>query len=438
MPAQPESCKNESRCVSAGQRKSLRVRGLVYWFLLTLVCGSATKLFAAGQAGTVEGYVRTVAGQKIPAAKLILSSDPARILVSTRTDPSGHYRLTAPPGTYRIEVTQQGYATASRSGVDVENRSILRVNFVLKSSSPTGAQKSPVPSLSAIHFYVPFELKTGQLADPVAGGGYSNSAAARSAEMINVYLSSPGSRQTAVQPVKRQQDNSVPLAHLQQAADQEPTEANLQRWGSALLETRKYSLAAEAFQQGVAKYPNSGRLWAGLGISLYSQGRYHRAVQALIRAAQCGPVSPQVYDFLEEAYRFDSRTDGTVAGLLERFIRLEPRNAHAHYDYAMILWRTPLAQQTLGLLDDVESELKKAVSLDPGFADAHFRLGVLYDREKMIPLALAQYQAAIGLQPDFTQAHYRLAQDYLRAGDRARATSEFGIYEKLAARAENQ
>jgi tetratricopeptide (TPR) repeat protein len=439
MPTQPESCsKSGIRClpslaVSPSQRNGPRVPGIIFWCLAIGACFYGAWLPAAGQTGTLQGSVRTAAGKGIPAAKLILRSGPARRVFSTRTDSSGNYRLKAAAATYRVEVAREGYSRATQSGLVVKDGSVLRLDFVLKPSSrPSEA------SLSAIHFYEPSGLRAGQLTNPAAGGGYSNSATMRSAEMIKAYLSPPGSPKTPalVLPADGQQGNAVPLARLRQLAQEEPTEPNLERWGSALLVCHKYSLATQAFQQSLARFRTSARLWTGFGISLYSEGRYNDAEEALIHAAQLDPATPQVYDFLGQAYHYGSGTDRTVAGLLERFIRLQPRNAHAHYDYALILWRGRLNRQSPALLGDVESELRTAIALAPDFPDARFQLGVLYDTEKMTALAIDQYQVAIRLRPDFAKAHYRLAQDYLRVGKKAQASAELGIYDELAAQGE--
>jgi tetratricopeptide (TPR) repeat protein len=412
------------------------MRGTLFWFLVIVMSCHHAQLLGEGRMGTVEGYVRTTAGKGIPAAKLVLRSEAPRGSFSTITDSKGNYRVTAPVGTYRVEVTRQGYAAATEPQLMVGGHSHLRLNFVLKPSLQGRFSKSAGPSLSAIHFYEPSRLKAGQLTDPAAGGGYSNSATIRSREMIKAYLSKPGFPEAHAPRLANSGATTSPLTRLQTLAQEEPTEANFQRWGSVLLARQKYALAAHVFQQGLARYSGSARLWTGLGISLYSQGRYNQAVQALIHAAQIDPSNPQVYDFLGDAYHPGSRAYGAVAGLLQQFMRLQPRNADAHYDYAMILWRRPLTRQSPALLRIVESQFKTAIALDPQFPEAYFQLGVLYDQEKITRVAITQYQMAVRLRPGFAKAHYRLAQDYLRVGERAQATTELGVYEKSARQAE--
>src|SRR5579875_1680666 len=83
------------------------------------------------------------------------------------------------------------------------------------------------------------------------------------------------------------------------------------------------------------------------------------------------------------------------------------------------------------LLGRVESEFKAATALDPHFAGAHFRLGLLFDEKAMPCAAIREYQQAIHFSPDLAAAHYRLAQDYLRSGRKQEAEAEMEIYEGL-------
>lgn len=379
--------------------------------------------------GAVRGSVKSAAGNTLPAATVTLNSGSGGTVRSAVTDSHGNYRFSdLPPGTYRAEAACRGYSIDTRHRIVLRAGSTIALDFVLQPLS-----KTSLFSLSAIRFYEKPELKMGQLTDPAAGGGYSDSASARGGEMVSAYLSSPGSAQAAaLAPRRPSEDDTAVFGRLRQAAEEEPSEANLERWASALLARGNFSLAIEAFEQGLARYGHSARLWTGMGISLYSLGRYNEAVNALIRAARLNPAESQVYDFLEESCRFASDCGREVSSLFTLFLEMQPQNARAHYDYAMNLWRSAGKGGRSAALRDVESELKAAIDLNPRFADARLGLGALYDEERLTTRAISQYRALIRLQPSLAAAHYRLAQDYLRAGDSRQARAEFEIYEKLA------
>jgi acyl-homoserine lactone acylase PvdQ/tetratricopeptide (TPR) repeat protein len=292
--------------------------------------------------------------------------------------------------------------------------------------------RTSLGSLSAVQFYDQPALEVARLTDPTGGGGYSDSASIRGSRMVRAYLSSPDSAQPSglAQP-QRSGASPASLARMKRAAEQEPSEANFERWASALLAQQRYPLATEAFQQGLARYADSARLWTGLGISLYSQDRYTEAVRALLRAARLDPAQVQVYGFLEESCRFAARCDPEVGRLLKRFVEVKADNAQAHYDYALVLWRRERSGSGRAALSEAEAQLKTAIALNPGFAQAHLQLGAVYDEEKRMPEAISQYRTVTRLRPGLAAAHYRLAQDYRLTGNSAQARAELETYERL-------
>ena len=62
----------------------------------------------------------------------------------------------------------------------------------------------------------------------------------------------------------------------------DPSEENLFTWGSELLLHRTYEPAIQVFQQATQRFPDSPRLWIGLGMALYSRGKYEDSIKALL------------------------------------------------------------------------------------------------------------------------------------------------------------
>jgi tetratricopeptide (TPR) repeat protein len=217
------------------------------------------------------------------------------------------------------------------------------------------------------------------------------------------------------------------------AAHMDPTEENLFDWGSEYLLHRTYEPAIEVFQQGSQRYPNSPRLLIGLGMALYSRGKYEEAVKALLAAADIDPSDARCYLFLSKAY--DS-SPAQAQGAIDRFRRyaeLQPGSALAQYYYAMSLWKGNQATDTNVDFAKVESLLQKSVALDPALAEAHVQLGNLYADRHQYEKSIPEYERALQLSPDLSDAHYRLGQDFVHVGQKDRAQSEFDIYQKLRA-----
>jgi tetratricopeptide (TPR) repeat protein len=217
------------------------------------------------------------------------------------------------------------------------------------------------------------------------------------------------------------------------AAHMDPSEGNLFDWGSELLLHRTYEPAIEVFQQAVQRYPNSPRLSIGLGMALYSRGKYDEAVKALLAAADLDPSDPRCYLFLSKAYDSSPNQTDDVIERFRRFAALEPNNAMALYYYAMSLWKGKRAEDPGSSVPQVESLLLKAVALDPKLAEPHVQLGNLYADQHEYAKSIPEYQRALELNPNLPDAHYRLGQDYVHTGDKDRAQAEFDVYQRLRA-----
>ncbi len=217
----------------------------------------------------------------------------------------------------------------------------------------------------------------------------------------------------------------------ERAAHMEPSEKNIFDWGSELLLHQTIEPAIEIFRRGVERYPRSAKLNIGLGVAFYARGQYDDAVKALSLATDLVATDPRPYLFLAKAYNISNSQTDEVIRRLRRFVDLEPRNARARYYYALALWKGRRGQDLPANLDEIESLLKSAIALEPGFADAHLQLGILYADRRKYPDAIQQYRQAVKLRPDLAEAHYRLGQALVRVREKAQAQEELEVYGRL-------
>jgi tetratricopeptide (TPR) repeat protein len=217
------------------------------------------------------------------------------------------------------------------------------------------------------------------------------------------------------------------------AAHMEPSEENLFDWGSELLLHRTYEPAIEIFQQGSQRYPNSPRLLIGLGMSLYSRGKYDDAVKALVEAADLDPSDARCYLFLSKAYDASPTQAEDVIQRFRRYAELQPGNALAQFYYAMSLWKGKRAEAATVDLQAIESLLQKSIALDESLPEAHLQLGNLYADQHEWEQSVPQYLRALQLDANLPDAHYRLGQDYVHIGKKDQAQAEFDIYQKQRA-----
>ncbi len=215
----------------------------------------------------------------------------------------------------------------------------------------------------------------------------------------------------------------------QRAARLEPTEEHIFDWGSELLTHRAAEAANDVFERGTELFPRSAKLRVGLGIALYMRGNYDESVKALCLATDLQPSASWPYVFLGKMYHISTASADEARKRLSRFAELQPKNPQALYFYAMSLWeRDENAQPDFPKL---ESLLRRAVDLDPKYAEAHLQLGILFADQTKYAEAIREFQRTIQLRPDLTTAHYHLAQCYRRTGDKALAEGELRTFEGL-------
>jgi tetratricopeptide (TPR) repeat protein len=201
------------------------------------------------------------------------------------------------------------------------------------------------------------------------------------------------------------------------AAQLDPSEGNIFDLASFLLQHKNYEgfteNAFKFFSYGVEKYPQSAKLMVGLGVTLYTEGRYDEAIAALCKAVDLDPADPRPFQFLGKVSTASPSHSPEIQKRLEDFVRLYPANGPANYYYAMSLWSRSQSQPATDP-KIIEALLTKAVANAPDFYEAHFELGILYQDQHKYPEAIREFNRTLSLRPDFGRAHYRLFLIYSR------------------------
>ena len=221
-------------------------------------------------------------------------------------------------------------------------------------------------------------------------------------------------------------------AQYEQAARLEPSEQNILNWGAELVLHQTFAPAIDVFKAGTQHFPQSAPLSNGLGIALYGMGQTDDAVRAFFRASDLAASDPLPLIFLGKAC--DSASPALADQIrfrLQNFVTRGPQRPEITYYFAMCLWKTNQSEAQADRDSQVESLLKRALTLDPNYADAYFQLGSLYADERKYKEATEQYELALKINPNAANTHYRLGQVFGRLGDPVHAQEEFAVFEKL-------
>jgi len=225
-----------------------------------------------------------------------------------------------------------------------------------------------------------------------------------------------------------------PLAavhEFEQAVRMDPSEQNYFEWGSELLVHRAVWQAQEIFQRGAKAYSKSERMLAALGAALFAGALYEEAALRFCDASDLNPGDPEPYVFMGKIEMAAPTALNCVESKLEKFHERQPGNATANYLYAVALLKERGKSADPMVLQQVESLLKNAVTIDPKCSDAYLQLGILHSSRNDYGRAAGFYEEAIEINPKLAEAHYRLGVAYDRIGEREKARKEFQIHDEI-------
>ena len=226
-------------------------------------------------------------------------------------------------------------------------------------------------------------------------------------------------------------DPVAAVNEFEQAVHQDGSEENYFAWGSELLVHRAIWQAKDVFTAGAQRYPKSGRLLTALGAALFACALYDDAAQKLCEAAELNPESEDPYLFLGKVEMTSPNPLSCAEEMLDKFVKLRPDSSLASYYDAMAIWKQSGRSTDPHILGQVEALLNRAVALDARCGDAYLQLGNLHAVRHDDEAAIASYTKAIAANPQLAEAHYRLGLAYDRVGEKEKAKEEFAIHEEL-------
>ncbi len=218
------------------------------------------------------------------------------------------------------------------------------------------------------------------------------------------------------------------VREFEQAATLDPSEQNEFDWASELLSHRAIWQAEAVFRKGASAYPTSVRMQTGLGAALFAGARYDDAAMQLCKASDLAPEDPHPYLFLGQVELAAPNALPCVEAKLARFLQMQPRSATAHYLYAMAILKAGARAESA---NQVQQLLHDAVSLDGRCSEAYLELGILAAARRDMASAIGFYTNAIAADPQLADAHYRLGVAYDRIGKKAEAAHEFALHDQL-------
>ncbi len=229
-------------------------------------------------------------------------------------------------------------------------------------------------------------------------------------------------------------DSLAAVNAFERAATLDPSESNYFAWGSELLLHRAIWQAEGVFRKGVEAFPKSVRMNTALGTALFSGARYDEAAQRLCIASDLDPKAAEPYLFMGKMQIIAPDALPCIEPHLSRFVRQQPMDSVANYLYAMALLKNQEIVPNADTVQRATSLLEHAVAINTQYGDAYLELGILASGQHNNQQAIRYYTRAIESTPSLADAHYRLGVLYDRTGEHEKAKQEFQLHDQIKQR----
>ena len=206
-------------------------------------------------------------------------------------------------------------------------------------------------------------------------------------------------------------------------------ESNYVDVGMMLLENHVFQGALTAAEKAIEVAPGSSGGRRLKALVEFRMGHVNDAEALYARAVDLNPADAEAAIGLATA-QLDVGKNAEAEATLKRAIERLPRAAVLYQAYgSMLLWGEGKENS------EVEAHalelLRKAESLDPSLAEAHYDLGKLALREGNLREALRELETAAKLDPKGSRNHYALAQVYRKLGRAPDAEHEVRVFQAL-------
>lgn len=220
-------------------------------------------------------------------------------------------------------------------------------------------------------------------------------------------------------------ENAIPAMRL--AIERDPqSEAYRFTYGMLLTRALAPDAAVIRLKEALETFPRSARLWLALGIAHFKAGRNDEAAKSLSHSIELDPKYAPAHAYLGMTYVEIGQYDEAIKSYEQALIANEKLGV-VNYLIADVLQKHAPADTVR-----LETNLARAVQLEPTFAPARMALGKLYLRTDRLLEATAELERVIKLDPNLAEAYYQLGRVYMKLKRTAEAQATLAMFKRLS------
>lgn len=176
--------------------------------------------------------------------------------------------------------------------------------------------------------------------------------------------------------------SAAPLVHAQATPFVPRQLADALAEGNSAFVAKDFPAARNSYAQALAVDPGNLVALVNLGMVESQSGDPAKARELLEKAVRLRLEIPQAWLALGTIHMDADRFPEALAALSQAAL-LDPSNPHVRNFLGVVIGRQ-------GWIDGAQQELRRAVELDPAYADAHYNLAAFYLEEKPPAIELAK------------------------------------------------
>ena len=178
-----------------------------------------------------------------------------------------------------------------------------------------------------------------------------------------------------------------------------------------------------ALEEALEKEELSAPFWRALAIAYMKTADDERALYYFYEAINREPNDYMSYFFIGTIYE-NHFVFEDAAKAYKKAVEINPQ-------FAQALNNLGYCYKEMRFWSYAIEYYKKALDIWPENPNYHYNIGNAYTHKGLYDEAFESYKRAVGLDPNFAKAHYNLGKAYLRRGMLEDALSELKLYIKL-------
>ncbi|MFC2168142.1 sulfatase-like hydrolase/transferase [Acidobacteriota bacterium] len=196
-------------------------------------------------------------------------------------------------------------------------------------------------------------------------------------------------------------------------------------YSSVLSDEGKIEESLNILNEGLSHFPDMYEIYKQYIIALGTAKKFDEITAVFNEKIHREiSVDPEIWNHVGFAYGTQENWESAIAAF-KRAVSLDPRYAEALFNLGEASLSLAIKNRDQNLVDKAAESFKTAIDVDPEYANPYFSLGKIYSQSDNLDGAIYCWEKAVEIEPNFDQAIFYLGEAYLAKGEKDKALEKF-------------